>query len=207
MSFMAKLIRQAAAGELNDDTKLYPSRKFTREDIGRIAERACVEFRNRVMNVLSLYSPLDGSFGVYETLQNFVQTKSTLNEEINAAAQGGDEVDLIETLIKTLEFAFVTLSRKGALDRLLLTEEAWPPIAVAEWLRMEKSITRLLPGAAPASAPSAAVAPVTPVVVETPIEACVREFKETPSKIWKAKWLDNRNNRPIADQAVAEGRL
>jgi hypothetical protein len=158
------------------------------------------------MNVLSLYGPLDGSFGLYKTLQNFVQTKSTLNEEINAAVRSGDEVDLLETLIKTLEFAFVTLSRKGALDRLRLTEEAWPAIAVAEWMRMEQSIASLLPSAAPATA-AVPQKPVAPVVTETPVETCVREFKEMPSQVWKTKWLNNRNNRPIADQAFAEGRI
>ena len=55
--------------------------------------------------------------------------------------------------------------------------------------------------------PVAVPVPVAPVVHETPVETCVREFRELPSAAWKTKWLNNQNNRPVADQAVAEGRI
>jgi hypothetical protein len=200
---MRGLLNQVIRRGVDNDAPIRPSRNFTRQDIGRIAERACTEFRNRAMNVLSLYGPLDGSFGLYETLQNFVQTRSVLNEEINSVVQGGDEIDLLETLIKTLEFAFVSLSRKGALDRLRPTGDAWPAEAVAEYLRLEKSVD----GLSPSTAPAAAQAPASPVVVETQVEICAREFKEMPSNQWKKKWLLDQRNRPVADLCVAEGRI
>jgi len=62
------------------------------------------------------------------------------------------------------------------------------------------------PDTTPVAAPEPP-APVVPVVVETPIEMCVREFRELPMAAWKTKWLLNRKNRGIADQAAADGRL
>ena len=100
MSLLAKLIRQAAAGELNDDTKLYPSREFTRQDISRIAERGATEFRSNGMNLISCFSPLEGEFGLYATLSNFIQTKGALTDEIVEAIQDGDEVALTQTFMR-----------------------------------------------------------------------------------------------------------
>jgi hypothetical protein len=204
MSFMAKLIRQAAAGELNDDTKLYPSRKFTPQDIARIAERGATEFRSNDMNLISCFGPLEGEFGLYATLSNFVQTKGALTDEITEAVQDGDEVALTRTIMRALDYSFVALYEKKALARLQLVEDM-PAEAMAEYHRMKRSIgpapaTNTTPGTAPAVA-------VAPAVVETPVETCVREFRETPSQAWKKKWLDNQNNRKVTDQAFAEGRL
>jgi hypothetical protein len=202
MSIMAKLIRQAAAGELDDDTKLYPTREFTRQDISRIAERGATEFRSNDMNLISCFGPLEGEFGLYATLSNFIQTKGALTDEIAEAIQDGDEVALTRTFVRAMEYSFITLYEKNALARLQLVEDL-PTEAMAEYLRMKKAT-------GVAAAPNVAYeaqAPVAPIVIETPIEACVREFKEMPSQTWKAKWLDNRNNRPIADQAFAEGRI
>jgi hypothetical protein len=100
MSLLAKLIRQAAAGELNDDTKLYPSREFTRQDISRIAERGATEFRSNDMNLISCFGPLEGEFGLYATLSNFIQTKGALTDEIVEAIQDGDEVALTQTFMR-----------------------------------------------------------------------------------------------------------
>jgi hypothetical protein len=200
MSIMAKLIRQAAAGELDDDTKLYPTREFTRQDISRIAERGATEFRSNGMNLISCFSPLEEEFGLYATLSNFIQTKGALTDEIAEAIQDGDEVALTRTFVRAMEYSFITLYEKNALTRLQLVEDL-PAEAMAEYLRMKRSVGT-------SAAPAAVQAPSAPaVVVELPIEACVREFKEMPSQRWKAKWLDNRNNRPIADQAVTEGRI
>jgi hypothetical protein len=205
---MRGLLNQVLRRGVDSDAVIRPSKIFTPGEIGHIAERACREFRNRSMNVLSIYGPLDGPLGVYETLQNFVQNKSALTEEIMVAVQSGDEMDLLETMIKALEFAFVSLNRNGALDRLCLTQDAWPTAATAEWLRMELSIAGLFPGKAPA-APEVVEhqEPVAPVVVESPVETCAREFKEMPSAQWKKKWLLDQRNGPVADLCVAEGRI
>jgi hypothetical protein len=203
MSLLAKLIRQAAAGELDDDAKLYPSREFTRQDISRIAERGATEFRSNDMNLISCFGPLEGDFGLYATLSNFIQTKGALTDEIGEAIQDGDEVALTKVFMRAMEYAFITLYEKNALARLQLVENL-PAEAIGEYLRMKKSVGIAV---APPHVASEAQAPVTPVVVEAPIETCVREFQEMPSQSWKAKWLNNRNNRPIADQAVAEGRI
>jgi hypothetical protein len=201
MSLLGKLFARGLEGM--DDVTLRTGRKFTTKDIHLIAERGGEEFRSANMNVLSCYGPLEGEFGLYETLSNFLKTKNPMTAEINEAVVDGDEVALIEAFQRVLEFAFITLVEKGALRRLQLIDQ-YPPEAVAEYARMRRSIKT---AEATPAAPVAAPAPVAPVVRETPVETCVREFRELPSAAWKTKWLNNQTNRPIADRAVAEGRI
>src|SRR5260221_1848221 len=202
MSLLGKLFAHGVADD--EDVALRPSRQFTRQDIGRIAERAATEFRNRSMNLMSCFGPLEGEFGLYGTLSNFVRTKNPLSAEISEAVQDGDEVALLQVLIKAMEVAFVMLYEKGALARLQIVE-ALPPEAMGEWLAMSRRVGSNSPAAAPAS--QVEETPVVPVVTETPVETCAREFRESPSREWKRKWLDNRKNRSAADQAAAEGRI
>jgi len=126
-----------------------------------------------------------------------------MTAEINEAVVDGDEVALIEAFQRVLELAFITLVEKGALRRPQLVDQ-YPPEAVAEYARMRRSIKT---AEATPAVPVAVPVPVAPVVHETPVETCVREFRELPSAAWKTKWLNNQNNRPVADQAVAEGRI
>jgi hypothetical protein len=118
-------------------------------------------------------------------------------------------VDLLETLVKTLEFAFVSLNRKGALDRLrlLAEDDAWPVEATAEWIRMEQSLGSLLPSAGSASTVApAAQAPIAPVVVvETPIEVAARDWKELSGDQFRAKYLNHQGNRKFYEQALEQG--
>ena len=202
MSLLGKLFAHGV--EDDEDVVFRPSHQFTRQDIGRTAERAATEFRNRSMNLISCFGPLEGEFGMYSTLSNFVRTKNPLSAEISEAVQDGDEVALLQVLIKAMELAFATLYEKGALARLQIVE-ALPPEAMGEWLAMSRRAGSTSPAAAPAS--QAEETPVVPVVSETPVETCAREFREMPSREWKRKWLDNRNNRYAADQCAAEGRI
>jgi hypothetical protein len=201
MSLLGKLFARGLAND-SDDVILRPSRKFTKQDVIRIAERGASEFRAYAMNLLSCYE-LEGEFGLYSTLGNFVQTKNSMTAEIAEAISDGDEVALIRAFRRAMGLAFVTLLEKGALKRLQLVDQ-WPPEAVAEYERIRRSvITTKSANADPVATPT----PVAPVMQETPIETCIREFRELPSAAWKVKWLTNRNNRSIADQAVAEGRI
>jgi hypothetical protein len=202
MSLLGKLFARGVADD--EDVVLRPSRQFTRQDIVRIAERAAIEFRNRSMNLISCFGPLEGEFGLYSTLSNFVQTKNPAGAEINEAVQAGDEIALLQVLIQALEVAFVELYNKGALARLQLVENI-PAEAMSEWIRMLQRVGPTSPAAAPTS--QVEDTPVVPVVSETPVETCSREFRELPSREWKRKWLDNRKNRSAADQAAAEGRI
>jgi hypothetical protein len=187
----------------DDGEYLYrPRKEFTRQDIGRIAERGATEFRNRAMNLISCFGPLDGEFGLYSALSNFVQTKGALTDEISEVVSDGDEIALTETFVRAMEYSFITLFEKNALARLQLVENL-PAEAAVEYACMRQSVaTAIHP-----TAPTAAKVPAVPVVTESPIEACVREFREMPSQAWKSKWLNNQKNRPIADQAFGEGRI
>lgn len=200
MSLLGKLFARGV--EADDSIVIRPSRKFAKQDILRIAERGASDFRSDGMNLLSCYE-LDGEFGLYSTLSNYIQTKKAMTAEINEAVVDGDEVALIQAFRRAMELSFVTLVEKNALKRIQLVE-SWPPEATAEYARMRRSVVAPKVADAP---PVAATVPVEPVVRETPIETCCREFRELSSSAWKTKWLKNRNNRSIADQAVAEGRI
>jgi hypothetical protein len=203
---LASLIRQGVGGDEDDIEVSYrPRKQFTRADIERIAARGAEQFRDRAMNLISCFGPLEGEFGLYSSLSNFIQTKGALTAEINEAVQDGDEVDLVQAFTRAMEFAFVTLyEKKRALARLQLVENL-PAEAMVEYVRMRQSVANFINPVV--AAPVVTKAPVAPVVVETPVEICVREFKELPSQAWKIKWLTNMKNRPIADQAFAEGRI
>jgi hypothetical protein len=200
MSLLGRLFAHGV--DADDDVILRPSRKFTRQDIVRIAERGASEFRADAMNLLSCYE-LEGEFALYSTLGNFVQTKNPMTAEITEAVVDGDEVALIHAFRRAMESAFVTLVEKGALKRIQLVEN-WPTEAVAEYERIRRSVAAIKVATA---APVAASAPVAPVVRETPVETCAREFRELPSTTWKNKWLNDQRNRPVADLAAAEGRI
>jgi hypothetical protein len=200
---MRGLLNRIIKAGVDEDVILRPLARFTRDKITQVAERAAIEFRNRSMNLISCYGPLEGEFGVYSALSNFVQTKNPLTAEINEAVQGGDEVELLEVLIQTMEVAFVSLVEKNALKRLQLVD-TWPPDAMAEFARMRQSVVATKPVH---EAPVGSTAPAAPVVLETPVETCSREFRELPSSTWKKKWLLDQRNRPATDQAAAEGRI
>lgn len=201
---MSLLGRILARGIEDDDIVISPSRKFTRDDVFHIAERGASEFRAEAMNLLSCYE-LEGEFGLYSTLGNFVQTKNPMTAEINEAVVDGDEVALIQAFKRAMEFAFVTLVERNALKRLQLVE-TWPPEAVAEYARIRRSVATAKAASEPAVAP-VAPEPAEPVIQETPVETCAREFRELPSSTWKARWLNDQRNRPVAELAAAEGRI
>jgi len=200
MSILGKIFAHGLEGL--DDVVIRPSRKFRKEDLVKIAERGASEFRRDALNLVSCYE-LEGEFGLYAALSNFIQTKNTMSAEIAEAVVEGDEIALIEAFRRAMSFAFVTLVEKHALQRISLVEK-WPPEAIVEYERMRRSVVASkVAEAAPVAAPS----PVAPVVRETPVETCAREFRELPSSAWKAKWLNNQKNRPVVDLAVAEGRI
>jgi len=198
MGILGKLIARGIAN--SDDVVLRPGRKFKKEDIVRLADRGASEFRANAMNLLSCYE-LEGEFGLYSTIGNFVQTKNAMTAEIAEAVADGDEVALTQAFQRAMEYAFVTLLEKGALTRLKLVE-TWPPEAIAEYERMRRSVVKAA-HTTPASAPE----PVAPLVPETPVETCTREFRELPSSAWQKKWLNDTRNRPVAEQAASEGRI
>lgn len=197
MSLLGKLFARGVEGV--DNFKPQPNRKFTRKDLINVADRGASEFRADAMNLLSCYE-LEGEFGLYSVLGNFVSTKNPLTAEINEAVQDGDELALIEAFRHAMEYSFVHLLEKGALKRLQLVEK-WPAEAFAEYERIRRSVVSTT------AAPVATPVPVAPIVRETPVETCAREFRELSSRVWKRKWLDDQRNRPVADLAAAEGRI
>jgi len=200
MSLLGKLFARGV--DADEDIVFRPSRKFNRNDLIRIADRGASGFRADTMNLLSCYE-LEGEFGLYAVLANFVQTKNPMTAEISEAVRDGDEVALAQAFRRAMEFAFVSLLEKGALKRIQLVE-SWPTEAVAEYGRIRRSVAAIKVATA---APVVAPPPVVSVVLETPVEVCSREFRELPSSSWKAKWLNDQRNRPVADQAAAEGRI
>jgi hypothetical protein len=103
-----------------------------------------------------------------------------------------------------MEYAFITLYEKNALTRLQLVEDL-PAEAMAEYLRIKRSIgTATAHGTAPAAA-QAAQAPLAPVVTETPVERAARDWTELDSSAFAKKYLNHQGNRKFYEQALAEG--
>jgi hypothetical protein len=196
---MSLLGRLFARGLEGDDIMLRPSRKFTKQDIMKIAERGASGFRADAMNVLSCYE-LEGEFGLYSTIGNYVQTKNPMTAEINEALVDGDEIALIQAFRRSMELAFVSLVEKDALRRLQLSQ--WPTEAIAEYARMRKSVST-----ATAASPAPVAAPVAPPRPIDPVEECVADWnnKQVPSNVFKKKWMDHRDRRPYYDRAIDQG--
>ena len=151
------------------------------------------------MNLLSCYE-LEGEFGLYSALGNYVQTKNPMTAEISEAVQDGDEITLAQAFRRAMELAFVTLLEKGALQRLQLCQ--WPAEATTEYARIRKSVgTTAAANVAPVVAPT----PAAPPVVETPAEVAAREWTTLSGDQYRVKYLNNRNNRPAYEQALANG--
>jgi hypothetical protein len=195
---LGSIIRKGLEDSEEGDHLLRPGREF---DVVRSAEKSAQSFLQTYGNLLSCFT-LQGEFGLWKTLETYMRTKG-LVPEVLEAIEDGDEAAYMKAIFRSQQRAFHDLYTKGAIYRLMIVD-ALPRAAIDEWLQMEKSVVG---ATAPNAAPAPAQAPVVPVVAETPIEACVREFKEMPSQAWKTKWLNNRNNRPIADQAFEEGRI
>lgn len=207
-SLLGKIFAHGLEGD--EDVVLRPSRQFTRQDIGRVAERAAIEFRNRSMNLISCFGPLEGEFGLYSTLSNFVQIKNPAGAEINEAVQDGDEIALLQVLIQALEVAFVELYNKGALHRLQLTVESLPAEAMGEWLRLSQ---RADSASSADAAPSLLEPPAPAPVVLTPLEQVVLDFRgdkengvpPMSSDVFRRTWINDRRRRPTYDAAVEQG--
>jgi hypothetical protein len=197
---LGSLIRRGATDDA-DNIVFRPSKQFTRQDLARIAERGATEFRNRAMNLISCFGPLDGEFGLYGALSNFIQTKGALTDEISEAVSGGDEITLTETFVRVMQLSFVTLYEKNALARLQLVENL-PAEAMFEFIHMKKSIGNGISTPAVASSVRTVAAPV---VTETPAEVAAREWKELSGDQFRIKYLNHQGNRKFYEQALAQG--
>ena len=78
------------------------------------------------------------------------------------------------------------------------------PLLRLPYARMRQTVAPATKRSAPTVAKEA---PVAPVVIETPTELCAREWKELSGDRFKAKYMNNRNNRPIYEKALAEGKI
>jgi hypothetical protein len=184
------------------DTPLTLPVRFTKERITEAAGRAAERFRDSALNLLSSFEPLEGEYGVWQTMDNFIQAKNPLGSEIEQAIKNGDEGDLVKALTRAIEYSFAELYNRGALARLQLVDPLSPE-AMNEWIRLSRSVAP----ATPRLIPVAQEAPVAPVAVETPTEVCAREWKELSGDQFKTKYLNNRNNRPIYEQCLVEGKI
>ncbi len=140
---------------------------------------------------------------MWSVLGAYYQTNA-LPSSVTYAVAAGDEHGFCRAMFHAQNAVFVDLyERRNALSRIQLADPL-PPEALADFLRMRQSVVAATPAR---SAPLPQAAPVAPVVVETPTELCAREWKELSGDKFKAKYMNNRNNRPIYEQALVEGKI
>jgi hypothetical protein len=94
--------------------------------------------------------------------------------------------------------AFITLWDRGALTRLLITDEL-PAQAQRDLDRIAAAVE--------AAAPVAEQEVVIPPGPIDPVALCVKEFHEMASSAFKAKYLNNYKNRPAYEAAIDRGLL
>ncbi len=186
----------------SDSVGLRSGGQLTRDDIVRLSEQAAEQWRDTFANLLSVFE-LNGEFGLWSALDAYYRTNA-LPSSVTDAVAAGDEHGFCRAMYRAQCATFVDLyERRNALSRIQLVEEL-PAEAMADYARMRQTVALATKRSA---ATVVQAAPVAPTEVETPIETCVREFREMSGQAWKTKWLNNRNNRPVADQAASDGRL
>lgn len=113
-------------------------RNLKKKDLSEIAQYACEGVVNAHLGLFSCFR-LNEDFGLWDTLQNYIQTKNVANDEITKAVQDGNEPALEHAFKKAMKLAFITLFERGALKRLQLIDPL-PPEALAEYTVMRNTI-------------------------------------------------------------------
>jgi hypothetical protein len=195
---IAQIIRKG------EDAKLFAPVTLTTKRIQEDCLYAAETLRATGMNLFSCFSPLEGEFGLYDTLDNFLKTKNPMASEIEDAVRQGDEEYLIESIQKSLAYAFVILFEKNALARLQQVKDL-PSEAFQEYVRF-RQLAGIVdqPVVASASA-EAAQAPVAPPAPADPVEVCARDWKELGSTAFKKKYMNDTRMRPYFDAAQERG--
>jgi hypothetical protein len=201
---LGTIIRHGVDGDSDGDV-LRPSREF---DVRLAAEQAAQSFLNKYGNLLSCYQ-LSGDYGLWKTLETYIQSKGFLPEAVEAI-NDGDEVGFKKAVIHSQESAFVDLcENRNALKRLQLVEN-WPAEAFAEYSRMREAI-----GSNASVTPSVSEPEAPAPIVLTPLEKVVLDFRgdrengipPMASDVFRKTWINDRRRRPVYDDAVEQGLL
>jgi hypothetical protein len=171
-------------------------RQFTAGDARKYAEQGASQFLAEYGNLLSSYN-LHGEFGLWATLQTYLQTMG-LGNVVNQAVEDGDVSAYISGIFLSQVNAFVTLFERGALERLQVVETL-PELAAEELSRLLKY--------ARVKASTASVAPQPAAPNVTPTEQCEKDFHDLGSSAFKTKYMANQNGRKTYEQTLAEGKI
>src|SRR6202011_1599680 len=82
---LGTIIRRGVDGDTDGDI-LRPARQF---DVRQVAEQAAQQFLSTYGNLLSCFQ-LAGEFGLWETMQSYIQTKGLLPEALDAVGDGDE---------------------------------------------------------------------------------------------------------------------
>ena len=169
-------------------------RKFSSGDARRYAEQGAQQFLSEYGNLLSCYT-LQGEFGMWATLQTYLQTMGLGNAVIEAV-EDGDVAAYTRGIFLSQVNAFAALFQRGALERLQVVERL-PDLAAEELGKLLKY--------ASVKIASAAVVPQPAAV--TPTEQCAQDYQDLGASGFKAKYMSNQNGRKIYEQTLAEGKI
>jgi len=199
---LGTIIRRGVDEDADGDI-LRPPRQF---DVRLAAEQAAQSFLSKYGNLLSCYQ-LSGDYGLWKTLETYIQSKGFLPEAVEAI-DDGDEGGFKKAVIRSQESAFVDLcENRNALKRLQLVE-TWPAEAFAEYSRMRGEI-----GSNASVTPSISEPEAPAPIVLTPLEQVVRDFRgdkangipPMASDVFRKTWINDRRRRPTYDAAVEQG--
>lgn len=172
-------------------------------DISELALFAGDLWHKRHSEILSVFDDNEKD-GLNRTLAAYIRT-SPRDAGVEAAVQNSAnsenlDRDVIEAFCSHFSRAFITLWDRGALSRLLLTDEI-PALAQQQMDQIAREASR---GITPT--PRVAV----PVEEEdAPVEVnfesqCITDFHSLSSDTFKRKWLHDTRRRPVYDSVVAK---
>jgi hypothetical protein len=169
--------------------------QFTAGDARKYAEQGAAQFLSEYGNLLSCYN-LHGEFGLWATLQTYLQTMG-LGNAVNQAVEDGDVSAYTLGIFRSQVNAFAILFQRGALERLQVVEKL-PDLAAEELGKLLKYT----------SVKTISAAPVVPQPVAlTPTELCALDYQDLGASAFKTKYMANQNGRKIYEQALAEGEI
>jgi hypothetical protein len=181
---------------IDDIDEAVAPHRFAADDARKYAEEGAGQFLSVYGNLLSSYS-LKGEFGLWATLQTYLQTMG-LGEDANQAIKEGDVAAYIAAIFYTQVNAFAALFNRGALERLMIVDSL-PELAAEELSSLLRTAASM------AKTSTAAVVPQPANLTAT--EICANDWKELGASGFKTKYMNNHNGRKIYEQTLAEGKI
>jgi hypothetical protein len=177
--------------------------RISSKDVQDSGNFAFTRWREHYKELLSCYE-WSGPDGLQATIAAYGKINAgTADKDVAVVLENADSFEcfddeLFKAFRRCYSKAFITLLKRGALDRLLVVQE----FTDKDHKQFDAMVAE---SEDEPKLPAVVVAPV-PAKVDL-VAVCVNDFRALGSRAFKYKWIDDTRNRPFYDQACAEGRI